>query len=282
MRHYKKKSALLRSWGLLGLLAVILSGCHMQLTTANPANGRYEIAFISTEEEIEIGEEFFEELINESGGRYTADPALSAYINEIGQKIAKQSDRPDLPYEFVIVNDASLNAWALPGGKIAVNIGLLALLDDEAELAAILGHEIAHANARHTAERWERFTVKPSLDVLQSIFNPVYAFVAASGLTEELLESKYSRDAEHEADHYGMEYLARAGYDVTAPARVHKKLGNAAAEEGYQASMVETLYDTHPDSEDRIEENLRHEAYYSGEGIKGEEIYKSKTASLRV
>lgn len=280
MRLIKKKTALLRSWGLMGLLALAMTGCQMQLTSTNPVTGRNEIAFISTEEEIEIGEEFFEALINESGGRHQ-DAALTAYVNEVGQKIAKVSDRPDLPYEFVVVNDTSLNAWALPGGKIAINIGLLALLENEAELAAILGHEIAHAAARHTAERWERYTVKPSLDLMQTMLNPTYAMVVATDLPEEIMESKYSRDAEHEADHYGMEYMARAGYDVASANTVHEKLRDAADSDPYEETMIDSFFNTHPDSENRVAKNKQHSIVYPEYGFRGEEVYRIKTATLR-
>ncbi len=85
-------------------------------------------------------------------------PDLTAYINEVGQKLAAVSDRP-LPYEFVVLNNPVPNAWALPGGKIAVNVGLLSELKNEAELAAVLGHEIVHAAARHGAKAQERGTL---------------------------------------------------------------------------------------------------------------------------
>src|SRR5690606_41050373 len=92
------------------------------------------------------------------GGPYELDPELTRYVQQVGQKVAAHADR-DLPYEFVVLNNPVPNAWALPGGKIAVNSGLLAELDSEAELAAVLGHEIVHAAARHSAQQVERGTL---------------------------------------------------------------------------------------------------------------------------
>ena len=86
------------------------------------------------------------------GGSYTLDPDLTAYVRSVGNKIAKYSNRTHLPYEFVVINDSTPNAWALPGGKIAIHRGLLTELQDESELAAVLAHEIVHADARHSAQ----------------------------------------------------------------------------------------------------------------------------------
>lgn len=93
------------------------------------------------------------------GGRFYVDPELTLYVQQVGQKLARVSDRPDLPFEFVVLNSSVPNAWALPGGKIAVNRGLLVLLEDEAELAAVLGHEIVHAAARHSAAAMSQQTL---------------------------------------------------------------------------------------------------------------------------
>src|SRR5690606_7503443 len=93
------------------------------------------------------------------GGRYVVDPNLSVYVNEVGQKLARASHRPNLPYEFVVLNNDVPNAWAMPGGKIAINRGLLVLLEDESQLAAVLGHEVVHAAARHSAQQQTQSTL---------------------------------------------------------------------------------------------------------------------------
>ena len=127
----------------MSLFAV--SGCAV-----NPVTGKKELALYSTEDEIAIGREHYFTAQQSSGGLYKVDTALTGYVARVGRRIAAVSDRP-LPYEFVVLNDSSPNAWALPGGKIGINRGLLVELDNEAELAAVLGHEIVHAAARHGA-----------------------------------------------------------------------------------------------------------------------------------
>ena len=127
--------------------ATLLTGCVI-----NPVTGDRELALVSAEQEIAIGEQQYEPSQQMQGGEYTLDPELTSYVAGVGQKLAAVSDR-QLPYEFVVLNSSVPNAWALPGGKIAVNRGLLTELDSEAELAAVLGHEIVHAAARHGRSR---------------------------------------------------------------------------------------------------------------------------------
>ena len=143
-------SALMRKILILLLSCFALYGCAV-----NPVTGKNELAFITESQEINIGRENYGPSIQMQGGDYTVNPELSAYVSEIGQKLAAVSDRK-LPYEFTVLNNSIPNAWALPGGKIAVNRGLLLELHDEAELAAVLGHEIVHAAARHGAHQMER------------------------------------------------------------------------------------------------------------------------------
>lgn len=277
----KKNHAATKTLWFVAFLTFAFFTCQFQFGSKNPVTGRKEIAFISEEEEIEIGEELFPKLILESGGRYTDDPELSQYVRDVGLKLAKLSDRPNLPYEFVIVNDDSFNAWALPGGKIAINKGLLLLLENEAELAAILGHEITHAAARHTAERWERYTIRPCTDALFAIFNPVQAAFLAANLPDEMVESKYSRDAEYEADQYGLEYMARAGYDLEAAKTVHEKLKHSSDAEDFTESPIETLLNSHPDDEQRIQNIDNLTRFYPGDGKLETAIYQQKTAILK-
>ena len=133
------------------LLAIaFVGGC-----TTNPVTGQQELALVSTEQEIALGRKNYGPYRQAEGGDYVLEPALTRYVNEVGQKLARVSDRK-LPYEFSVINDSTPNAWALPGGKIAINRGLLVELGSEAELAAVLGHEIVHAAARHTAQGIQR------------------------------------------------------------------------------------------------------------------------------
>ncbi|MDY6948508.1 MAG: M48 family metalloprotease, partial [Pseudomonadota bacterium] len=120
----------------LPLVALALGACGV-----NPVTGKKEIQFISEAQEIKIGEQNYAPTQQSEGGDFDVLPDLTAYVNEVGQKLAKVADR-QLPYEFVVLNNPVPNAWALPGGKIAINVGLLSELKNEAELAAVLGHEI--------------------------------------------------------------------------------------------------------------------------------------------
>ena len=132
-------------------ISIILSGC-----AANPVTGKNEISFVSSTSEIQLGDENFAAMQQAEGGKYLAHPEIAEYVDKVGQKLAAASDRPELPYEFVVLNNSVPNAWTLPGGKIAINRGLLIELNDESELAAVLSHEIVHAAARHGAQSIEK------------------------------------------------------------------------------------------------------------------------------
>jgi len=132
------------------MLTLALSAC-----ATNPVTGKKELSLISEQQELAMGAQQYAPLRQSQGGDYNVDPALTSYVSEIGQRLAKVSDR-QLPYEFKVLNNGVPNAWALPGGKIVVNRGLLTELHNEAELAAVLGHEITHAAARHTAHNMSR------------------------------------------------------------------------------------------------------------------------------
>src|SRR5690606_22486654 len=132
-------------------LTTILVGC-----VANPVTGTNEFVFIEEPQEIMIGQKVFTEMQNQEGGLYTQHADVTAYVKKVGKKLAKVSDRPNLPYEFVVLNNPVPNAWTLPGGKIAINTGLLSALESEAELAAVLSHEIVHAAGRHGAQQLEK------------------------------------------------------------------------------------------------------------------------------
>ena len=134
-------------------LASILTA--VSACSTNPVTGKSEFVLVSQSSEIEMGTANYLPMQQSQGGEYDIDPVLTLYITGVGDRLAAVSDR-QLPYEFVVLNSSVPNAWALPGGKIAINRGLLTELNSEAELAAVLGHEIVHAAARHSAKRMER------------------------------------------------------------------------------------------------------------------------------
>ena len=135
---------------ILVLATAMLAGCSV-----NPVTGERELVLMSTAQEIEMGRQSYVPMQQSQGGQYDIDPELTAYVRNVGVKVASQSG-VNLPYEFVVLNNSVPNAWALPGGKIAINRGLLTELESEAELAAVLGHEAVHAAARHSAQSMER------------------------------------------------------------------------------------------------------------------------------
>ena len=134
----------------LTLVALVVAGCSV-----NPVTGKRDLMLVSTADEIQMGEQNYVPMQQSQGGVYDVDPELTRYVSSIGQSLAAVSE-VDLPYEFVVLNNSVPNAWALPGGKIAVNRGLLTEMNSEAELAAVLGHEIVHSAARHTAQQMSK------------------------------------------------------------------------------------------------------------------------------
>ena len=172
-------------------------------------------------DEIKLGQSYYGRQQQAAGGPYVIDPDLTLYVRSVGRKLAQYSQRSHLPYDFVVLNDSSANAWALPGGKIAVNRGLLVALEDEAELAAVLAHEIVHADARHSAQNMEYGQLVGLGQVLLSGVANQAGY--GGSLTQQVIGmggggfmANYSRSRELEADLYGMRYMNEAGYDPEA------------------------------------------------------------------
>ncbi|MBW2505721.1 MAG: M48 family metalloprotease, partial [Deltaproteobacteria bacterium] len=182
---------------ILLLSFVFLYGCAV-----NPVTGKNELALVSESQEINIGRENYVPSRQMQGGDYTVNPELSAYVNEVGQKLAAVSDRK-LPYEFTVLNNSTPNAWALPGVKLAINRGLLLELNSEAELAAVLGHEIVHAAARHGAQQMERGMMLQGALIATSIATQSNEYgnlvVGGAQVAAGLINTKYGRDDELEA-----------------------------------------------------------------------------------
>lgn len=242
----------------LVLVALLgLAGCG-----TNPVTGKTELQFVSEASELQIGAREYAPTRQSQGGDLKILPELSAYVNEVGQKLAAVSDRR-LPYEFTVIDSSVPNAWALPGGKIAVNRGLLAALDNEAELAAVLGHEIVHAAARHGAKSQERGVllqaglVAAQIGVAMSDAGAAAGnlLVQGAGLGAALISTKYGRDAELESDLYGMRYMQRAGYDPRGAVTLQEKFVKLSEASGRNQNWLEGLFATHPPSPERVARN---------------------------
>lgn len=261
----------------LFLSLLLAGGC-----TVNPVTGERQLSLMSTEAEIAEGERYYVHFQQASGGLYTADPALTDYVREVGQRLAAVSDR-DLPYEFVVLNSDEANAWALPGGKIGVTRGLLEAIDNEAELAAILGHEIVHAAARHGAQRIQRAQLGHlvlagvSVAAQSSEYAPLIDF--GSSVALQLFTQKYNRDEERESDHYGMKYMRAAGYDTSAAVSLQEKF--VAILKDREPGWLGGLFATHPPSAERVENNRAARAKFPPGGTLGRAEYREKTAKLR-
>ena len=262
------------------LLLIVLSAC-----SRNPVTGKKEVHFVSEAQEIVMGSEQYLLMQQAEGGTYTADTAVMQYVQKVGQKLASVSDRNKLPYEFVVLDNPIPNAWALPGGKIAINRGLLLELKSEAELAAVLSHEIVHSAARHGAKAMERsLLMQIGLVGMQGILegSRYKDLILGSGmLGSALVHLKYSREAELEADAYGIKYMAHAGYDPRAAIELQRTFLRLA--DNKAPNFLSGLFATHPPSKERIEENEKTAAIYLQDTplIDGKEEYAQAIASLQ-
>lgn len=233
------------------LVAAVLTSCAV-----NPVTGRNEVSLVSEAQERAIGAQQYGPSQQSQGGKFVVDETLTDYVSTVGQRIAAVSDRP-LDYEFVVLNNSVPNAWALPGGKIAINRGLLMELDNEAELAAVLGHEVVHAAARHGAQAVTRGTLLQGALVVGAIAtrDNDYAdyIVGASQLGAQLISQRYGREAELEADNYGIQYMVRAGYDPRAAVSLQETFVRLS--EGNNPGWLEGLFASHPPSAERVANN---------------------------
>ncbi len=263
--------------------ALALAGCGV-----NPVTGKKEVQFISETQEIAIGQRHYAPTRQGEGGDYVLLPELTAYVSEVGRKLAAVAERP-LPYEFVVLNSSTPNAWALPGGKIAVNRGLLTTLENEAELAAVLGHEIVHAAARHGAKAQERGTLLQAGMMVTAVGvsaagvdpNLGNLVVQGAGVGAQLVSVRYGREAELESDLYGMRYLKRVGYDPAAAVTLQEKFVRLSQQRGDPRGWLDGLFASHPPSEERVERNRATAAELGAGGELGAERYAKALAPLR-
>ena len=231
----------------LAIAFLTLASC-----ATNPVTGQRELALMSEEQEIQLGRQSDAE-IRKTMGVYN-DPELQRYVQEIGLRLAKASERPNLPWSFAVVDSPAINAFAVPGGFIYLTRGILPFLDSEAELAGVLGHEIGHVTARHSVAQYSRQTAAGvGLGVL-GIFIPQVqqaAPLAEAGLGALFL--KYGRDDEREADRLGVKYTAGNGWDPAGVAGMLTTLARLDEASGSRRGVPNWL-STHPAPADRVEE----------------------------
>ena len=229
---------------------IFISAC-----AKNPVTGERELVLISEQEELNIGIKNYPVTTQMNNGLFK-DEELQKYINSIGKRLGEASHRQNLPYEFNVVNSSDYNAFCLPGGKISITRGLLINLENEDQLAGILGHEIGHATARHSAKQISRTVLT------QAILVSLEAVLAAKDVKNRELYSlgsnfgaylmlmKYSRDQESQSDSLGLNYMAKAGHNPTGLKQSMEILQKAHKKE---PSKLENLFMTHPLTTERIE-----------------------------
>jgi len=265
---------------LLVQACLVLAGCSV-----NPVTGENELMLIPESMEIQMGQENYLPSRQMQGGDYTVDPAVTAYVREVGEKLAAVSDRK-LPYEFNVVNASAVNAWMLPGGKMGINRGLLLKMDNEAELAAVIGHEITHAAARHGARQMQQalllqgVAIAASLAINASTDNNLTQDIGIVGVQAAsiLLQSKFSRGDERQADHYGMVYMSRAGYDPQAAVSVQELLLKES--QGHPDNLFTRLVADHPPSAERVAANRATAAHLPAGGKLAHDEYHRRLATL--
>ncbi len=228
--------------------AVALAALAVSCAT-NPATGKREFNLMSEAQEVEMGQQSDPEIRKEMG--VVDDPRLQQYVDGIGRRLAAATERPGLPWTFTVVDTPAVNAFALPGGFIYLTRGILAHLNSEAEVAGVLGHEIAHVTARHSAAQYSKQTAGSLGLLLGQIFVPeLQPFGQAAEAGLGLLFLKFGRDDELQADSLGAGYAAAEGWDPNGVANMLETLGRLA--EGTDRKGVPNWLSTHPMPADRV------------------------------
>ena len=241
------RPSLPRRFSPLAALLLTLAACAV-----NPVTGERELSLVSESQEIQMGREADGQIESQLG--LVDNPDLQSYVSNLGQELAAVSERPGLPWEFHVVDDPQVNAFALPGGFIYVTRGILGYFETEAELAGVLGHEIGHVTARHSVSQMSRQQLQQiGLGVGMILSEDVreYGGLVSAGLG--LLNLSYSRDDESQSDELGARYMTRLGYDPDALQGVFRMLASVS---GGGEGRVPEWQLTHPYPENR-EEHIR-------------------------
>lgn len=263
---------------LLSVMFLAIAGCAV-----NPVTGKKQLSLIPESQELALGAEHYTPTQQTQGGQFYLDPELTVYVREVGMKLARVSDRPDLPYEFVVLNSSVPNAWALPGGKIAINRGLLVKFEDEAQLAAVMGHEIVHAAARHSVQRMQQGMLISAgvagLGFALSDNEWAGLIMGGAAVGAQLALAQYSQGDELESDHYGIRYMKAAGYDPQAAVELQELFLELS--QGRQTSWLDGMFATHPPSARRVRENQALAAQLGTGGFRGRDVYQRRIAKLK-
>jgi predicted Zn-dependent protease len=244
----------------LALYAALLATASLVSACAtNPVTGNSDFVLMSEEQEISLGRQANTRILKETP--VYEDPELERLVQQVGEDLASHSHRPELFYRFTVLDSTAINAFALPGGYIYITRGLLAYLNSEAELAAVLGHEIGHVTARHSVRQQSTAAITGILGAVVTASTGVQGVDTLTDMASTAIVRGYGRDHELEADRLGAEYLAKSGYDPNAMLEVVGVLKNqeafetlVAEKEGRQANVYHGLFSTHPDNDARFQE----------------------------
>ncbi|MBL4673159.1 MAG: M48 family metalloprotease, partial [Arenicella sp.] len=232
------------------LLAISCLLLVLQACATNPVTGRPELA-MSEAWEKNAGAQYHQEILKQY--QVYDDPELQQYINDIGQRLAKKSHRPDLPFTFTLLDSPDVNAFALPGGYVYVTRGIMAYMNKESHLAGVIGHEIGHVTGRHGAQRAAQQQVTQIASVAVAIGTGSGELLQASQMLGGALMSGYGRKQELQSDELGAEYIAQNNYNPEDMIDVIGILKNQelfakqrAKEEGVEVQGYHGLFSTHP------------------------------------
>ncbi len=243
------------TWSFLGLVLaalILVEGCAKV-----PVTGRRQLNIVSADEEMKLGLTSFDQM--KTNTPVSHDPTANATVQRVGKRIAAVAGRdlPNAQWEFVVFDSKEANAFCLPGGKVGVYTGLLPIAKDDSGLATVLGHEIGHAVAHHGSERMTDATAMQGLgQVVGSALDPKYhdvAMLAYGGISKVGVELPFSRKQESEADHIGIIYMARAGYDPAQAIEFWQRFSDYNKQQGGgKNSWYAKFLSTHPLDEARI------------------------------
>jgi predicted Zn-dependent protease len=228
---------------------LVVAGC-----ATNPVTGKSQVVLVSEQQEVELGKQYFRITTQLSEGE-TPHREVQNLVTRVGMKMAHSSERPNLPWEFNVVDSNEPNAYALPGGKLSITRGLISKMESEDQLASVLGHEIGHVTAKHAVVSASRSQLLGLLlgvggAVLQTQGVPGAGAIELAGqVGAALLTTKYSRDQERQADELGFKYMTAAGYNPRALVETMQILAAAAERE---PSKFENLFASHPMTSERI------------------------------
>ncbi|MBA3706910.1 MAG: M48 family metallopeptidase [Bacteroidetes bacterium] len=237
------------------IIAIIAVISYYSKTQVNPVTGEKQRVSLTQEQEVVLGLQSAPQMIEQMGGE-TSDPKIEAMVEKVGQKIVSTTEAGKSKYKFdfhVLADPKTVNAFALPGGQIFITMGLLNLLSTEDQLAGVLGHEIGHVIGRHSAEQMAKDELTQGLvqasDIALMDPNSPGMQSAISRYVGSMINMKYGRADELEADRFGVKYLFETGYKPEAQIEVMQILSKAGGSQRQPEFMS-----THPNPENRIEE----------------------------